>query len=295
MWLLEKRASLKTFNHKRLCVLFRFVSLTFLSFFCLCLASVQGVLLDEVDEAAQVSLFENKRVGYYVGSFDPFHKGHEDVIQQALDGGLVDLVIIMPAWGGDDYKKRTDIKKRLLMLEKVYRSHPRVVVTRFSPKELQDKLTEPDEGRKVLGKPTVKPLYGVEFIGLIGSDVALSLSQSAAKEPKKDALKPSKAQKWLLSFMSGIRVPETYERHTIGGIMAVPVAKFIVVMREGDNLEALAGKLGDREIIAVLESRYPDASSTRVRQVIQNQTSIDNLVPSEVADIIEAQKLYQEK
>ena len=36
------------------------------------------------------SILQNKKVGYYFGSFDPFHKGHEEVAKSVLRENLCD-------------------------------------------------------------------------------------------------------------------------------------------------------------------------------------------------------------
>ena len=36
-------------------------------------------------------------IGLLGGSFDPFHKGHESLIEGALNSGIVDAVIVIPS------------------------------------------------------------------------------------------------------------------------------------------------------------------------------------------------------
>jgi hypothetical protein len=68
---------------------------------------VQGIVLEELiqDQKLQATL-SGKKVGYYIGSFDPLHLGHEGVIEEILNQNLCDYILLYPAWGGDDYKDR---------------------------------------------------------------------------------------------------------------------------------------------------------------------------------------------
>lgn len=82
------------------------------------------VLEDLVKDGKLESTLSQKKIGYYIGSFDPLHLGHEDVVNQILEQNLCDYVLIYPAWGGDEYKNRTDVKIRLEMLFAAFQKHP---------------------------------------------------------------------------------------------------------------------------------------------------------------------------
>ena len=56
------------------------------------------------------------KIGVYVGSFDPFHKGHRQVIDYLLNYNIVDKVMIIPTNSYWDKTNLTDIKQRLEML-----------------------------------------------------------------------------------------------------------------------------------------------------------------------------------
>ncbi len=57
------------------------------------------------------------RIGVYVGSFDPVHKGHIHVVNYLIENDYVDKVMIIPTKEYWDKKKMTDIKHRINMLK----------------------------------------------------------------------------------------------------------------------------------------------------------------------------------
>ena len=68
------------------------------------------------------------KIALFPGSFDPFTKGHENIISRALP--LFDKIIIAI---GQNSKKGNffSLEKRLAMIEKVYKDEPRVEVKHF--------------------------------------------------------------------------------------------------------------------------------------------------------------------
>lgn len=61
------------------------------------------------------------KIGVYVGSFNPFHLGHKEVVNYVLHNNLVDKVLIIPTGPYGDKKELVDINKRREMLE-IYKS-----------------------------------------------------------------------------------------------------------------------------------------------------------------------------
>ena len=82
------------------------------------------VLNDDFD----LNRLKGLKLGYYIGSFDPIHLGHQYVIEEALKSEHVDYVLIYPVPGGDQFKNRTDLALRLKMIASVYQEHPRVLL-----------------------------------------------------------------------------------------------------------------------------------------------------------------------
>lgn len=232
---------------------------------------------------------EGKKIGYYIGSFDPLHLGHQDTAQIPLDEKLVDYVLIFPNWGGDNFKNLAPIEARLEMLFSVFKDHPQVIVTKLSPKKMQELLTISDPSHMIDGKPTVKPAFNAEFIGIIGSDTANKLAI-----PQKDQKEEEARKRNVRVFMKGIQITSNHAEDTIGGVIALPVDSFIVAQREGDNLSDLNGSVDGRSILAVIQSKaHPHASSTLVKKTLKEGQPINHMVDPNVLKIIQDNKLYQ--
>lgn len=247
---------------------------------CIYVSTAHAIVLEDlVKDGKLESTLSHKKIGYYIGSFGPLHLGHESVVNQILEQNLCDYVLIYPAWGGDEYKNRTDVKLRLEMIFAVFKKHPKVIVTKLTPGKLQGVLMKSDESL-VAGKPSVKTtLVGTEYIGIIGSDTALETSKDLKK---------------LSVFMLGIEMPGKYKQHTIGGIIAIPVKGFIVSLRAGDSIDSLNGIFSDRPIIKAISTDYINLSSTRVRKMIKNGDVLDEgFVSQGVNEIIKKYDLYR--
>lgn len=239
-----------------------------------------ALVLEELVEKNQLeATFEHKKIGYYIGSFDPLHLGHEQVVEEILNKELCDYVLIYPAWGGDIYKNRTDVTIRLEIIYSSFQHHPKVIVTKMNPQDLQKTLTVDTPQRTINDKPTVKNFTPeAEFIGIIGSDAAL------------DTVKDKKR---LSVFMEGIKIPEKYKENTLGGIIALPVHSFIVSQRQGDNLDSLEGKIGSRPILHIVQTKYPGMSSSKIKALLKEGKSISGFISSGVLDIIQKYHLYK--
>ena len=252
----------------------------FLGLMVLYAQSACAVVLEELAaKGTLAATLAGKKVGYYVGSFDPLHVGHEEIVAVSLHQGLCDYVLIYPAWGNDRYKNRTDVDVRLNMLKATFANHPQVLVTQLPPQDLQALLTQPVPG-KFEDKPRVKPAFdGTSFIGIMGSDNALAL---AVNEKERNA------------FMSGIQIPKRYENHTLGGIIALPVDSFIIVVRGTDDITPLQNRLGNRPFVTVKapSEKARMLSSTAVRQTLKEGKEVSLMVNEHVLKIIKANKLY---
>lgn len=239
---------------------------SFLLLLCLWSTQAHALVLEELtaNNTLQTTL-QNKKVGYFVGSFDPLHKAHEAIVDTVLNKNLCDYIILHPVWGGDIYKVRSDIAIRLKMLFAVYKDHPKVIVSTFAPKMLQDALL---------------PTFATNtFIGILGSDTALYL----APNPETSVV-----------YMTGLKIAEEYYEHTWGSCMAVPVSSFIVAERAGDDISHLQGMLRERPIIATFGmDDKRSISSTALKKALANNETIDSVVSPPIRDLIEKHKLYR--
>ena len=256
----------------------RHISFVFCLFLSLISCAYALVLEDFMARDGLATTLEDKTLGYFLGSFDPLHKGHEDFVRQALESGACDYVLMYPAWGGDSYKNRTPVDARLEMLFATYARHPKVIVTRLSPLALQETLTTAcasQDGKKKCVLPRFK---GLQIVGMVGSDTALDVSLDS----KKAAV-----------FMTGLQVTAKYKNHTLGGVMALPVKSFLVHMRAGQDIKSLRGIFAGRPITQVFENVCPTLSSTRIRVSVSKGEEILSFVNEEVSRIIKEKGLYQ--
>ena len=70
----------------------------------------------------------SKRKAIFPGSFDPFHKGHEDIVERAL--GLFDEITI--AIGHNSKKNYMfSLEQKMNHIEAIYKNEPRVKVDHF--------------------------------------------------------------------------------------------------------------------------------------------------------------------
>jgi nicotinic acid mononucleotide adenylyltransferase len=233
------------------------------------------VLEDIIQNGSLETTLKDKKIGYFVGSFDPVHKAHEALAESPLNQGLCDFVIVYPAWGCDQYKVRSDIHLRLDMLFSLFKNHPKIIVTRLTPEKLQQALT-----KKIDGKENRTPAFeGTSFIGILGADTALYL----ATNPETSVV-----------YMTGLEIPEKYHTHTWGSCMALPVDSFIVALREGSDISSLAGKLRERPIITTFEhEKTRTISSTDLKKDLKNSEPLDSTVSAPIIDIIEKKQLYR--
>ena len=122
----------------------------------------------------ETELVQGMRVGFYWGSFDPFHKGHEDIVRRSLKGGRSDYVVVFPE-PGDSFPKpqRSSWEIRNEMLLNLYSKHPQVLIAKTPDPEF-----------------VFQKLFSAKcfIIGLIGSDAAIPIARGIASVPKKPNL-----------------------------------------------------------------------------------------------------------
>jgi nicotinic acid mononucleotide adenylyltransferase len=127
------------------------------------------ILEDLVADNKLESTLKDQKICFYPGSFNIVHRGHEAVANLVIEKKLCNFVIIYPLWSSDNYKKRTPLDIRLKMLFATFQSHPKIIVTKLSPRDLQNTLTSVDN----LQQNFVTPKYNITFVGITGSDNAL--------------------------------------------------------------------------------------------------------------------------
>lgn len=227
-------------------------------------STMQAAILDENFDLNQI---KGKKLGYYIGSFDPIHLGHQHVIDTALRENHVDFVLIYPAPGGDIFKNRNELHLRQKMIASIYKDNPKVLLTYWSPKQLQDNFEEVAKD--------------VNVVGIIGSDVITEKFYGSDKEL---------GEKYLKVFMRGMPLAEKHFEDTAGALVALKANSFLIALRGNIDLSFLKGYVNDRPIAGYIQSK--NESSTQVRNAIINGESIETLVDAAVEKIIREENLY---
>ena len=71
-----------------------------------------------------------KRVALFPGSFDPFTKGHEDIVLRGLE--LFDEIIIAIGYNTQKSVRYFEIELMIDRISKTFKHHPNIKVTQFS-------------------------------------------------------------------------------------------------------------------------------------------------------------------
>jgi cytidyltransferase-like protein len=222
-------------------------------------------------ETTDISQLVNKKIGYYTGSFDPFHNGHKEVVYQALETGKIDYIIVYPVPGQDRYKQRADWEIRKQMVHQIFKSDPRILGTHLSPKEMQDLL---------------KPYFHqMKFVGVVGSDVIF--------DPMAETDETQKA-KMAAVYLRGLDIPEKHANTTVGAIMALPCDSFIVSLRNGASPSTPNEMFEDRLIECYISPSEPAStiSSTKIKEALRQGKEIEEMVDLSVKTIIQKNQLY---
>jgi len=69
------------------------------------------------------------KIGVYVGSFDPFHKGHENIIYHLLNKKYIDKVIIIPTLSYWNKNIKTSLNDRINIIKTIEDSNIEVNTT----------------------------------------------------------------------------------------------------------------------------------------------------------------------
>ncbi len=104
---------------------------------------------------------EKKTVAFYLGSFDPFHKGHLQIIRKILEQKIADYVWIHPAYG-EDRKKRTPWEVRFRCIQEAlkdpaYSGLSQRVLVISNPYQLKEAL-------QVLKKSLLISVFGEDLL-----------------------------------------------------------------------------------------------------------------------------------
>lgn len=234
------------------------------AFLCLCFSTAQGLYLEQTNGNS----LKGSRIAYFPGSFDPFHLGHMAVVEDVLTKDLADYVLVYALPDSDQTKKRAPYPIRLSMLHQLYEKHPKVLITKLMPADMQGLLA---------------PLFDdIKFSVIVGSDII----QTYIKTSQYDDI-----------WMKGLPIRKTNPEHantSTGAIMAVPAEQVIAFNREGDDLSYLKGGYKSRPTIILTTKVNTDLSSTKARLAIKQKRSLAEMVAPEVQKVIDENGLYKD-
>ena len=186
------------------------------------------------------------RIGLYGGSFDPVHRGHLQLIQQVLDSGFIDRLVVMPV-GNPPHKSRhlIDARLRLKWLRKATQPFP---ADRLEVSDWEIRRTE-QTGARSFTYDTLEYLQtrfpDAELVLIVGSDMLLDL-------------------------------PHWYRSAEIRAL-----ARILWVPRQGIDIDsALLPFQPDYR----LATAPPEISSTDIRQKIAEQKPLKDWVPDCLID-----------
>lgn len=197
------------------------------------------------------------RIALFGGTFDPPHRGHLAIATAAADAFHLDQVLFAPA-GRQPLKfdaNPASFDHRLAMVALACAQDPR-----FHPSTIDAPRSDGQPNYTVDALAELKQTTpDATLFNLVGADSFLSLP------------------------------------HWRDPIRLLALAEWIVVSRPGfslDNLASLQLTPLQRNRIHLLETVHEDISATSLRQRLQTGDPCPDLLPAEVADYIQAHRLY---
>lgn len=195
------------------------------------------------------------------GTFDPPHRGHCSVALDVAEALDLDEVIWVPA-GNPPHKKR-----------------------RLTPAHLRLRM--------VRAATSGEPRFRVSEVEIHREGVSYTVDTLDALHDE-----APDAELYLIVGLDQYRIFDTWREPA----RILTLASLAVMDREGESIVAAEGVSGDEAVpgrplapgavISVPVERI-DISSTQVRAAVRRGEAIEQLVPREVARIIEAEGLYQ--
>ena len=227
--------------------LFTFFLLSFLGLSCTSLEKVEKSKSHFKQLTWKILEEEGKKrkiiVGYYPGGFDPFHKGHEDLIKQTVNKG-VDYVVVYPKPDGSAFKPGIkNQKERVALARKALAEYPHILVFDGNLKELKQRF---DDLQKEAG-------INLTMAALTGSDNYRYLSALDSKHPE-------------ISFKRSkfIRNSQGQISSDWGPLQVVACEKIFVSIRRKSN-DAVLLQLGARPVQFLMSGEL-GLSSTQIRK-----------------------------
>lgn len=195
-----------------------------------------------------------KRLGYFLGSFDPLHLGHIEVVRVILDKKLCDAVFVYCVQGKSFWKQRSDFFQRTRFCEyKFCNMNNNVILSYLSPQEIQQKLT-------IRKKNRVKSKF-FQITGIIGADIACNL-ENKNENPSMEKLRQARQ----VDFMQGIFL-DTNFNDSIACSISLPADDFIIALRKDYKIEDIPNVVCKRKVRALIDTnKYRHLASSEIKR-----------------------------
>ena len=186
------------------------------------------------------------RIAIYGGSFNPMHRGHEQIVEYILKNLDMDKIIIVPV--GIPSHRENNLEQsntRLKICRKIFKNNSKIEVSDIEIKS---------DGKSYTYDTLIKliEVYGKnnEFFEIIGED---SLKNFKTWKNYKELLK---------------------------------ICKLVVFRRNDDEDKEIDKEFLKNSNIIILKNEYYNYSSTEIREKVKNGEDISNLVNKNVEKII---------
>lgn len=195
-----------------------------------------------------------KKIGIFGGTFDPVHFGHISIAKAALDGFILDEVLVMT--GGMPPHKReqiTEANLRYEMTRLAFAEYEKIKLFDFEISKKEYTYT----AKTLTELKSIHPDWEIYFI--IGEDSLLDL-------------------------------PKWYEPQTVADNCIL----LVYPRGDGNSTEHLARLRREQygADIRIITAPIVNISSTEIRNIFKSGKSIDGLVPEPVIEFIKEKRLY---
>ncbi len=212
-----------------------------------------------LEKMTDEELLHIKKLGYFLGSFDPLHLGHIEVIQIILDQKLCDAVFVYCVQGESSWKQRSDFFQRTKFCESALGDTNNVILSYLPPQKVQQKLTIQEESK-------VKSKFSRYITGIIGADIACNL-ECKNENPSTEELRQARKN----DFMQGIFLDVNFNDSIACSIM-LPADDFIVALRKNYEIEDIPIIVCKRKVRAIIDTKeYRHLSSSEINKKMLNQ------------------------
>jgi hypothetical protein len=209
------------------------------------------VLLEKISDE-ELSTVRN--LGYFLGSFDPLHQGHIEVVNIVLNEGLCDRIFVYCVRGYSSYKQRSNFFERTSACAVDFEGMENVIMSYMMPTEIQQRLTYQENGLAKL------KFDNLTITGIIGSDIAIGLECQSTNSEIEVARKSRQKD-----FMRGHIVQD--DSDSVSCSIALPATDFIVALRNNHEKNDVQGPICGRKVREIIDTKkFRSLSSSKIKE-----------------------------